>query len=53
MTFQLPFFLIKTALNVLVVIGITQIRMQSATLSNLFKITCYNYVIDSKLVTQV
>ena len=45
MMFQLPFFLIKTALTVLVVIGITQIQMQSATLSNLFKISCYKYAI--------
>ena len=47
--FQVPFFLIKTALTVLVVIGITQIQMQSATLSNLFKISCYKYAIWSKV----
>ena len=47
--FQLPFFLIKTALTVLVVIGITKIEMQSATLSNLFKISCYKYAIWSKV----
>lgn len=46
--FQLPFFLIKTALTVLVVIGITNIQMQSATLSNL-KISCYKYAIWSKV----
>lgn len=45
MMFQLPLFLIKTALTVLAVIGITQIRMQSATLINSTKASGYNYAI--------
>ena len=51
MMFEFPLFLIKTALTVLVVIGITRIRMQSATLINTIRTSCYNYVIDSILVT--
>jgi hypothetical protein len=46
MMFELPFFLIKTALTVLVVIGITQIRMQSAVLINTIKTPCYNYAVS-------
>ena len=46
MMFELPFFLIKTALAVLVAIGITQIRMQSAVLINTIKTPCYNYAIS-------
>ena len=37
MTFQLHLFLIRTALTVLVVIGFTKVRMQSAMLINTIK----------------
>lgn len=47
--YELPFFLTKTALTVLVVMGITQIRMQTTTLSDLFKISCYNYAVWLKV----
>ena len=39
--FELPFFLIKTALAVLVAIGITQIRMKSDILTNAIKTPHY------------
>lgn len=45
MMFELPFFLIKTALAVLVAIGITQIRMRSAILINTIK-TRHNYEVS-------
>lgn len=41
MMFELPFFLIKTALAVLVAIGITHIRMKSAILTNTIKTPSY------------
>ena len=46
MMFELPFFLIKTALSVLVAIGITQIRKRSAILINTIKTPCYNYEVS-------
>ena len=45
MMFEFPLFLIKTALTILIVIGISQIRMQSATLIDSTKTSCYNYAI--------
>ena len=41
MMFDLPLFLIKTALAILVAIGITQIRMKSAILTNTIKTPHY------------
>ena len=46
MMFGLPYFLIKTALSVLIVIGNTQIRMQGAVLFNTIKTPCYNYALS-------